>query len=187
MNYKELEDFRVQVAEPRMKEILEKTEIPEGLCCIDSLEFQLLDCRSCGVDSRVIAMGLVYKGGQVEEYVFDEVDVSAEAFVELFEGCVFPADGVFTVKDEVNEVEITTNMRSKLFCYKVFSELESLEKLQVVGDYLPFIKMQHLYEERMAQEAQSIDAIVGDAQLRSVAPQGESGKEQLEKAYLMDN
>ena len=46
MNYKELDDFRVQVAEQRMKEILEKTELPEGLCCIDSLEFQLLDCRS---------------------------------------------------------------------------------------------------------------------------------------------
>lgn len=187
MNYKELEHFRVQVAEPRMKALLENTEIPEGLCCIDSLEVQLLDCRSCGVDSRIIAMGLVYKGGQVEEYVFDEVDVSADAFVETFKGCVFPSDGVFAVKDEVYEVEMSTKMWGKALCYKVFPDLEPLEKLQVKLDYLPYIKMQYLYEERMAREARSIDEMVGDATLRSAAPQGESEKGQEEKAYSVDN
>ena len=68
MNSEELLQFRESVAFPALKKLFERTDIPDGFCCINELSVSFLDGRSCGVDSEIKATGLLFKNGEVEEY-----------------------------------------------------------------------------------------------------------------------
>lgn len=162
MNYQELQDFYKNVAGPRMKEILEKTEIPDGLRCIDSLEIQFLDGRSCGVDYRIMAEGLECKDGQVRKFFYDEVDVSVGEFSHFFRDSLLICDGNLEVFDEIWETQLSTKIWNLDRSIQFFAQLEPLNGLKKVEDYLPYLKMQALMQEQMALEAQRPLGIVLD-------------------------
>ena len=134
-----------------MKELLDKTEIPEGLCCIDNVEISYLDGRSYGTDSLIKASGLLYKKGKVEEYKYEEADVDVSDFIEAHKTCVFMSDGKLSVWDELEETEVNALIRNYDFCGRLFPDLLSFNDLRKEWNFIEFIKMQHLYKEQMAQ------------------------------------
>ena len=149
MTHEELMVFKENIAVPRMMEIFEKTEIPEGLCIIDNAKISFLDGRSCGHETLMEASGLVYKDGKVSQYSYEELDVSVADFVEAHKGAVLLLDGKFQVFDELQEMDIQTVIRSLDCCIKVFPELEKLNDLEFDGPSFVWEKMKFLYSSEM--------------------------------------
>lgn len=157
MNYSELMEFREQVAEPRLQSLLDATVIPEGVCCIDCLEIGFLDGRSCGVDYHILASGLICHNGQIERYNFDEYDVSVSEFVDVHKDCVFISEGVLCLEDEVSEFEVHTKIRNmSMFVSILPPEYEQTKGLDVKNDFLPYVKMERLFEP-------SVDELIASA------------------------
>lgn len=146
MTHEELMMFKKEVADPRMREIFAKTEIPEGMCCIDKVEIGFLDGRSCGFESVIEASGLQYANGKVQEFKYSETDVSVDEFVEAHKGCAFISDGALRVYDELDQFEINTALWNHARCGKVFDGLEGLEKLDFRSQSIEFEKMKAIFE-----------------------------------------
>lgn len=146
MTPEELKRFKKEVADPRMREIFAKTEIPEGMCCIDKVTIGFLDGRSCGFESVIEASGLRYADGKVQAYEYSETDVSVDEFVEAHKGCAFISDGALRVYDELDQFEINTAIWNHGRCGKAFDGLEGLEKLDFRFQSMEFEKMKAIFE-----------------------------------------
>lgn len=141
MTHEELMRFKKDVADPAMRKIFARTEIPEGMCCIDKVNIEFLDGRSCGVDSLIEAAGFKYCNGRVQEYQYSETDVSVAEFAEEHKGCVFICDGQLRVFDELDKFEINTGLSNGQRCAKVFEDLKCLEELDYRLQSMEYEKM----------------------------------------------
>ena len=157
MNYEELQWFKENVADPAMERLFANTNIPEGFCCIDKLDIQFIDGRSWGTDSCIIATGLLYKDGKVEEYSYEETDFDVDEFVQAHKDCVFLSDGKLHISNELEETEINSTIR-KLDSFSVlYSGLPQAKDMSFVFDSIEFLKMKHILEaeeknSRMSRE-----------------------------------
>jgi len=145
MHTRDLEWFRDNIAQPRMQQLFANTHIPDGFCCIDSLEIFYYDGRSCGTDSEVKASGYVYQNGRVERYTFAQCDMPLAAFAELHKDSIFISDGSLTIWNELEETEMKSRIRNLAFCSKLFPELSELTNLHIAFNCIEYLKMQHLY------------------------------------------
>lgn len=158
MTPEKLKNFANDIAAPRMKKLLEKTTLEEGECYIDNLSIEFVDGRSWGVDSLIIANGLVYEGGVVKEFKYEETDVSVEAFVEANKGCMFLSDGKMNVKDELEQISLSGTIGSGLLHFpKICSDLKSLEKLDCIPKPIEFYKMTDLLLKQMEDEKDPVE------------------------------
>ena len=146
MLIRELESFKHEIADPRIKELLDNTEIPDGMCCIDNLDISFLDGRSCGIDYSIMASGYFYKNGTVQKYLYDEVDVPVSKFAELHKDCVFIAEGALSVWHELDETEITSKICCLSSCSKMYAELSEAVSLDIKWNCIEYMKMSHLYD-----------------------------------------
>lgn len=146
MKYEELIAFRDNVAAPRMKEIIEKTEIPDGTCYLSNVEISFIDGRSWGYEDEIKADGLLYKDGKVTEYHYEETDAGIEAFVKEHKNCHLMSDAKLYVFNELEEMEIRTVMRSYSTLAKIFPEIEKLSALTMELSSFEWVKMQYLFE-----------------------------------------
>lgn len=149
MNREDLLRFRDVVAYPAMKSLFEKTEIPEGFCCINDLSIAFFDGRSCGTDSEIKAQGLICRNGKIEEYSFCECDLSFSDFVEAHKDCAFSMDGKLQFYNELEELELRTVIRSFDICARICPELEEYIHLNRVSNSselgIRFEKMKYLF------------------------------------------
>lgn len=160
MHARDLEHFRDHVAIPRMMQLFEKTHISEGSCCIDKLEIDFLDGRSCGHETYIEASGMIFRNGEVEEYLFSEADISVEEFFASHRDCIFVADGDLLVSDELEDMELRTRMRNIDVCQKLFPMMTPPKGLQIEFVSIAYEKMKHLLTTR-----QSISATHGKPSL----------------------
>lgn len=192
MNSEELLQFRESVAFPALKKLFERTDIPDGFCCINELSVSFLDGRSCGVDSEIKATGLLFKNGEVEEYEFCEIDMDFAEFVDSHKNCVFMSDGTLKFRNELDEFEINTVMRQFALCARICPDLEAYVHLDLASSTsekgIQFEKMMYLFEtddflslgqkpslnEQMASAAAKIGQISGKGGRTS--PDGHGGR-----------
>lgn len=145
MTHEELIAFRDKVALPKLLELFENTQIPDGACYIDKVAINLLDGRSCGCETQYRASGYQYKDGQVTKYEFDETDIDLGAFCEVHKDCIFVTDGKLIVSDELCEMELNTVLRNINVCGKLFPELANIPEMNMAHAPVPYYKMEHLY------------------------------------------
>lgn len=146
----ELHQFRDQVAQPVMRQLLEKTQIPDGYCCINNLSISMLDGRSCGTENVWKASGLKFCAGRVEEYIFEREDLSAEEFVQAHQNCVFLFEGKLHIYEELFPMEINTEIGLIGQCAKIFPELPDTKTLNIIIDTVPLLKMVHILDAQNA-------------------------------------
>lgn len=156
MNYKDLITFKETVADPVSKAVFDAIQIPDGFCCIDNMSICYLDGRSCGVDSLIQASGLVFKDGTVEEYTYSQQDVSFEDFVQSQSGHVFLADGILQFADELEELEVKTNIFGFRHLVKLREDLGAYQKLRLSSCFSEhftwYQKMKHLMTVQKAPD-----------------------------------
>lgn len=159
MKYEELKSFKENVADPRMKEIFDRTKVPEGLCVINNLLISYLDGRNCGYDSMIEASGLKYNNGKVEKYSYEEMDVSVAEFAKNHKDCIFLLDGKLQVTNELQEMEIHTVMRGLFLSGlpKMYPELEELYGLNFDEPTFEWEKMKHLYSSELKEKSNEKD------------------------------
>lgn len=168
MNVRDLESFRDYVANPRMLQIFEKTELPEGVCYIDTLNVSFLDGRSCGHETLIEASGLIFKSGNVEEYQFSECDISLNDFLSSHKNYVFLSDGSLFVSDELAEMELRTLIRNLQICEKLFSEMKCHEDMNIEPASLFYEKMKYLFKTK-GKESPVLNKPSLDAQIANSA------------------
>ena len=156
MHPNDLIEFRDNVAIPRMLQLFEKTNIPEGARYIDSLEFSVLDGRSCGVDSRIQASGFSYRNGCAVRYLFDECDADIGTFFAEHKDCVFISDGSLRISDELEEMDLSTRIRHIRDCGRFFDWFESPNDLSIELVSIEYEKLKYLSAKE--QEASSVKA-----------------------------
>lgn len=147
MNRQELIWFRDNVAIPKMQQLLQNTTLPEGYCCITSLDVSILDGRSCGIDSELKAEGLLYKNGKVELYTFETYDFEATTFFEDHKSSIFLSEGKLHIWDELQEMEMNTILGNLSICAGLFPELKPATSLTVESHPLEYLKAKDLYEK----------------------------------------
>ncbi|MBQ8039703.1 MAG: hypothetical protein IJ274_07545 [Lachnospiraceae bacterium] len=155
MTYEELVIFRENVVAPRMRRIIEETEIPEGLCYLTKLEISFLDGRNCGYESQIKADGLLYQNGKVTEYHYEEMDATVEEFVKAHAGCRFMSDAKFTLYDEMEEMEIQTVMRTSSHLARLYPDLGKLREIPMDLSSFEWVKMKFLYDNGVEDKAVS--------------------------------
>jgi len=168
MHPNDLKEFRDNVAMPRMMQLFENTQIPEGACYIDNLEFGFLDGRSCGVDSHILASGLVYRDGRAEKYVYDEYDVDLNTFFVAHKDCIFVSGGRLRVEDELDEIDMSTRIRNIGTCQKAFSWFDVLPNINIRMVSDEYEKLKYLLEN---QPQTSLDEQIGVAKARASEPE----------------
>lgn len=149
MTPEEIQKFKRDVADPRMKQLLANVTVPEGFCCINNLEMSFWDGRSYGAATQFIATGLQKQNGSITEYVFDEIDISCADFVDLHKNCVFISDGSLKIYDQLDNLTLTTDIGNLSYrCIDIFPELSDCSRL-VLGpsSKLEFLKMKELFAE----------------------------------------
>lgn len=144
MHPNDLKEFRDNVATPRMMELFEKTQIPEGTCYIDHLEISFLDGRSHGADSRIQASGMVYRDGKVEEYHYDECDVDLSEFYAEHKDCIFISDAPLRVGDELAEMDLNSVIRNIGQCERIFHQFKAPDDIKMEMVSIGYEKMNHL-------------------------------------------
>lgn len=174
MHPNDLKEFRDNVAMPRMKQLFDNTEIPDGACYIDKLELEFLDGRSCGVDSHVLASGLVYNDGQAEKYTYDEYDVDFNDFFTTHKDCIFISDGPLCICDELDEMDLHTRIRNIDNCKKIFSWLDVSSEIKVEMTSIQYEKLKYLLEN---QQKPALEEQIGVARAQ--------GSEQGEEKFVL--
>lgn len=167
MHPNDLKEFRDNIAMPRMMQLFETTHIPEGACYIDNLELEFLDGRSCGVDSHIVASGLIYYDGQAKKYMFDEYDADFNAFFEAHKDCVFLSDGKLRINDDMDEMVLNTKIRNVETCKNIFPWLDISCEIKVEMTSVPYEKLKYLLEN---QQKTSLDEQIGVAGARVSEP-----------------
>lgn len=166
MHIRDLEEFRDSVANPRMEQLIESTQIPEGACYINQLEVSFLDGRSCGQESLIEATGLLYQDGKVEKYHFSELDIGMDEFLAKHEGAVFVAGGSLHITDELEQMDLRTNLGNSRECGKLFPQMSYTQEMIVEDTPLSFEKMKHLLQtqqKELPDRGGSLDALVKKA------------------------
>lgn len=157
MTPEDLKVFKQEIADPRMRELFTKTELPDGICFIDSLSIEFLDGRSLGVDSVITASGLVFVNNKVQEYHYEMPDVSVSDFIAEHKGCSFISDGTLRVFDELDGFEVNTYMWNHGRCAKVFDELACLQELELCSQPLEYLKMKFIFSERKTSLSEKME------------------------------
>ena len=183
MNYQDLVAFRDAVTIPKLMELFENTEIPEGSCYIYELEISYLDGRSCGFDSNIRAAGLVYHDGNVQEYCFDQCDIDVNDFLAAHKECTFMSDGQLRIIDELEELDIVSKIRNLRNCERFFPQLEGLNEFNLEFTSVVFEKMKYLMHKNDV-EKHPIDKLIADAAAKSSIQKGTHGKTPPEKDRL---
>ena len=151
MTHEDLVKFEKEVAGPRQREILQKTKVQEGTRFLMDLKVSILDGRCNGVDSRIEANGLVYENGEVKKYHYEEMDVTTKDFVDAHKDYKFAYDAVFELFDEIEELQLSTVIRSTAFLEALYPELKSLRKMDVVDSW-EWIKMEFMYNNDIRED-----------------------------------
>lgn len=163
MTPEEIKRFRDEVAEPRMKKLLDNTVVPEGFCCIDNVEISFIDGRSWGIDSQFKASGLMFAHGKVEAYEFDKIDIGVSEFVEAHKGCVFLSGGSLKISDELEEFDMNTNISNlRGVCLKLFEDFECARYLTYVMSSPEYLKMISVGLDANAEPKMNVYLIPGD-------------------------
>ncbi len=180
---REIESFRQEIADPRIKELLEITEIPDGMCCIDNLDISLLDGRSCGIEYSIMASGYYYNNGTVQKYLYDELDVPVSKFAELHKDCVFIAEGTLSVWNDLDETDITSKICHLNSCSKMYAELAEASSLDIRRRCFEYIKMRYLFNsehnkyvslsERINSASNKVDDIKAVSDIKTITPDHE--------------
>lgn len=153
MKPEELKNFANDIAFPLMKEFLEKTTLEDGECYIDYLSVEFIDGRSWGVDSLIKATGLIYEGGIVKKFQYEEYDVSVEEFVEANKGCILLSDGKMDVKDELEQISLSGTIGSGILHFpKICDDLKHLKLLDCIPKPIEFYKMTDLLLKQIEAE-----------------------------------
>lgn len=182
MNREELLWFRDNIAIPKMQQLLQNTTIPEGYCCITSLDISILDGRSCGVDSILKAEGLLFRNGKVEPYSFETYDFESTDFFQSHASSIFLSDGKLHVTGELEEMEINTVLRNLDTCAGIFPELKPAASMNIERTPLEYLKMQKMLEDAKKAELNAkIDAILAKRGEHRAPPKSEEQKDDLER------
>lgn len=159
MHPNELKQFRRNTADPRMKQLFEETQIPDGTCFIESLEIDRLDGRSWGYDNHIQASGLLYRNGQTEEYFYDEADVDLKSFFDSHKDCIFISDGNLRIGDELEEMDLSTRLRKINTCEKYFSWFHAPTSINIEMFSIQYEKAKYLLAKRQGVERTSTESI----------------------------
>lgn len=153
MHIRDLQQFRDQVAMPRMMQLFENTPIPDGARYIDNLKVCFLDGNNCGYDFLIEASGLSYRNGKVEEYRFSELDVSFGEFLASHQDCLFVWDGDLVVSNELEKLELRARLCNRQECEKLFHFMKCPEEMRVDYEPIGFEKMKHLLKTQEKEAA----------------------------------
>lgn len=167
MHPNDLKVFRDNVAMPRMMQLFVNTEIPDGACYIDNLELGFLDGRSYGVDSHIMASGLVYRDGRAEKYTYNDYNVDFNDFFTLHKDCIFISDGKLRINDDMDEMDLYTKIRNIETCKKIFPWLDISSEIKVEMTSIQYEKVKYLLEN---QQKTSLDEQIGVAVARAPEP-----------------
>lgn len=151
MNYEDLISFKENIADPAQRKIFDSTELKEGMGFIDSLEINYLNGRNCGYDKRIKACGLEYVDGKVETCEFEEFDVPLADFLKQIK-YPFIFGGTFFVSDEIEPIEISTQIGLFKQCAAIYDELNCLDKAVYLGNSREYQKMLYIHGETPEEE-----------------------------------
>lgn len=151
MTHEDLVKFEKEVAGPRQKEILQKTKVQERTRFLMNLKVSILDGRCNGADGRIEANGLVYENGEVKRHHYEEMDVTIQDFVDAHKDYKFAYDAVFELFDEIEELQLSTVIRSTAFLEALYPELKSLREMDVVDSW-EWIKMEFMYDNNFKED-----------------------------------
>lgn len=171
MHPNDLIEFRETIAIPRMMQLFEKTQIPDGTCYIDNLEISVLDGRNCGFDSRIQASGFFYRNGMAEKYLYDECDVALSDFLAKHKDTIFISDGSLRICDELEELDLSTRIRNIRDCGRFFHWLKSPKEIQIELVSIEYEKLKYLVakqeKESQLKCRSSVDAQISNASFRA--------------------
>lgn len=189
MHPNDLKEFRDNVAMPRMMQLFANTEIPDGACYIDNLEFGFLDGRSCGVDSHILASGLVYRDGRAEKYVYDEYDVDFNSFFLAHKDCVFISDGKLRINDDLDEMELNTRIRNIEACKKFFPWFDISSEIKYEMSSIQYEKAKYLFENgnlssqnEINESFSSLDSKIDNAKAQQKEAEISFGTKEIENS-----
>ena len=151
MNYEDLISFKENTADPAQRKIFDSTELKESMGFIDSLEINYLNGRNCGYDKRIKACGLEFVDGQVRICEFEEFDMSLEDFLKQIK-YPFIFGGTFFVSDEIEPIEISTQIGLFKQCAAIYDELNCLDKAVCLGNSREYQKMLYIHGEAPDEE-----------------------------------
>ncbi len=151
MTYEELKEFKRNTADAALNKIFERIELKEGMGFIDSLEISYLDVRNCGYDKRIKACGLEFVDGQVQICEFEEFDMPLEDFLKQIK-YPFIFGGTFFVSDEIEPIEISTQIGLFKQCAAIYDELNCLDKAVCLGNSKEYQKMLYIHGETPEEE-----------------------------------
>ena len=131
MTNHEMKAFKKQIADPKMAEILANASVPNDVCYIDRMELYFYDGRSCGCDNHFVAKGFLFIDGKYQPYTCSEYDVELNEFLNDLKECVFISSGVLFIKDEIEEITITTTLLNFARCAKVLTQMANVPRITV--------------------------------------------------------
>lgn len=151
MTYDELMAFKRNTADSVQKKSFDRIELKEGMGFIDSLEISYLDGRNCGYDKRITAYGLEYVEGKVQTCEFEEFDVPLADFLKQIKyPLVF--GGGFVVSDEIEPIEISTQIGLAKRCAPLFEELSCMADQTFITSNKAYEKMLFIHGETPDEE-----------------------------------
>jgi len=171
MHINDLIIFRDNVAIPHMLRLFEKTDIPDGACYINNIEISFLDGRSYGIDSHFQASGLLYRNNKVEEYHFEESDISLADFFAAHKDCVFISDGRLQIEDQLEEITLNTVIRNMRNCARFFPQFGQQPDIDIEFSSIIFEKMKYLFRNG---EKSPLDQQIKSASARTPDPHSAS-------------
>lgn len=166
MLVRELEEFRDTVAAPRMKQLLDNTEIPDGLCCIDNFELSYFNGRNYGIDSLIKASGLIFKAGNVQKYEFEQQDITVKEFFDAHRDAKFILDGNATIYNELEQTEVRSKIANLSFCAQLFPELVDMLSFERELTTMEYVKMRLLYDKNPEKQHDLLKDKISDAEAR---------------------
>lgn len=145
MTCDELKTFAKEVAEPKMAELLANAKTPDFLRCVAKMQIEVLDCRSCGKDYRIIVNGFTCRDGKVFaetlcDLAFDEEEAKEQ--MEWLGECAFLKEGTVTVWDALEEVTLEVKFYNAGKYLSLFPALTWLATtpMWVQSQYLPILE-----------------------------------------------
>lgn len=152
MTYDELMEFKRNTADSVQKKLFDRIELKEGMGFIDFIEVTYLDGRNSGYDKHFVAKGLEYIDGKVQCYEYKALDVNAKDFLEQIKYPLI-SYGQFIVYDEINPMEITTQIGISARCGQIFDELKCMTDITSLGFSNEYEKMIYIDGKTPVEEA----------------------------------
>lgn len=133
MTNREMKAFKEQVADHKMAEILANTRVPDGVRYIDRMELYFYDGRSCGCDNHFVASGFTVIDGERVSCTSSADDIELADFLKANKECVFISSGVLFIKDDIEEITITTTLLNFARCAKIITQMANVPGI-TIGD-----------------------------------------------------